>query len=454
MPTSANRKPSGEIPLIADYQPDRIFVRRVTDVVTQQQFIRQVYELAERLPDQDYVINLCQDRYNFTLSFCAVLVNGMTNLLPPNQQAKTVLSVASDYASNHCLVDADLDIDGLTCINVSKSMGDDSETTELNVPHIPSEHIAAIAFTSGSTGKPKANIKHWRTLMGTASLLSQRLFGEAEDNLTIVATVPAQHMYGLEMSVMLPLQGREVMSSAHPFYPHDVCEVLTGIPEPRCLVTTPVHLRAITESGINMPQVNTIISATAPLEKTVALEAEAQFNGSVEEIYGCTEAGSIATRYTASDAPWKMLDGMLLSLKGEQINVSGAHLLESKSLQDRLELIDESTFRFIGRISDLVNVGGKRASLADLTNKLISIEGVNDAIVFIPQNSTKSVQRMAALVVSELTDREITEKMSSLVDPVFIPRPLRRVDALPRSDTGKIMYDVVQKMLNRDYVDN
>lgn len=129
-------------------------------------------------------------------------------------------------------------------------------------------------------------------------------------------------------------------------------------------------------------------------------------------------------------------------------------MLESKSLQDRLELIDESTFRFIGRISDLVNVGGKRASLADLTNKLISIEGVNDAIVFIPQNSTKSVQRMAALVVSELTDREITEKMSSLVDPVFIPRPLRRVDALPRSDTGKIMYDVVQKMLNRDYVDN
>ena len=45
-------------------------------------FIGQVLRLAEQLPAADYAINLCDNRYVFTLAFCAAIVKGQTTLLP------------------------------------------------------------------------------------------------------------------------------------------------------------------------------------------------------------------------------------------------------------------------------------------------------------------------------------------------------------------------------------
>jgi acyl-coenzyme A synthetase/AMP-(fatty) acid ligase len=110
------------------------------------------------------------------------------------------------------------------------------------------------------------------------------------------------------------------------------------------------------------------------------------------------------------------------------------------TLQDVIELRSDNRFVIRGRNTDMVEVAGKRASLADLTRRLLSIPGVDDAVVFQPDSPNSGpVRRVAALVVSRvLSVNEITERLKESIDPVFIPRPLVLVPALPRNELGKL----------------
>ena len=50
-------------------------------------------------------------------------------------------------------------------------------------------------------------------------------------------------MYGMELSVLLPLLGGVAVHAAKPFFPADIAAALHAARAPRLLVTTPVHLR-------------------------------------------------------------------------------------------------------------------------------------------------------------------------------------------------------------------
>ncbi len=66
-----------------------------------------------------------------------------------------------------------------------------------------------IGFTSGSTGRSQSHTKRWRALANSARLNSAAIRGALElpasAPLTIIGTVPSQHMYGIELTVLLPL---------------------------------------------------------------------------------------------------------------------------------------------------------------------------------------------------------------------------------------------------------
>jgi len=92
----------------------------------------------------------------------------------------------------------------------------------------------------------------------------------------------------------------------------------------------------------------------------------------------------------------------------------------------------------------MIEIAGKRASLSDLTRRLLDLPGVRDAVVFQPSDTEAEaqgvgrVQRIAAAVVAPtLTAAEILTALARSVDPVFLPRPLLRVAELPRNELGK-----------------
>ncbi len=436
------------LPLILDFKPQHPIILRDSGLVTQGEFLSQVVSVANRLPDAPYVVNLCRDRYFFALVFCASLMKGITNLLPPNRQPAVVNNLLAEYNGSVCVTDSRDTLHEDAYIEVSSLLSTDAEKSTSVVPMINANFIAAVAFTSGSTGKPSPSEKRWGTLTGTATMLQKRLLPSA-DFFVVVATVPTQHMYGLEMTLMMALYGHCIISAQHPFYPQDVVDTLDSVStDKKLLVSTPVHLRAIAGTGVmSRHGMHKIVSATAPLTSETARHIEETFSTVVEEIYGCTEAGSIATRRTTAHDSWTLLNGMQMWISEDGPVVTGPQLDGARLLHDNLDYIGNDQFRFIGRNVDMINVGGKRASLADLTQKILSIADVDDVVVFLQDEKSRN-NRPAALVVSSRDEREILKALESMVDAVFLPRPLKRVSRIPRNETGKVSSQALRKMLD------
>jgi acyl-coenzyme A synthetase/AMP-(fatty) acid ligase len=121
-------------------------------------------------------------------------------------------------------------------------------------------------------------------------------------------------------------------------------------------------------------------------------------------------------------------------------------------LQDILELHPGDRFVVRGRSSDMIEVAGKRASLADITRRLLAIDGVQEAAVFQPESdAVGTIRRVAALVVAPtLTAREVLDQLAGGVDSAFLPRPLVIVDKLPRNELGKLPRENLLRALRRE----
>jgi acyl-coenzyme A synthetase/AMP-(fatty) acid ligase len=132
--------------------------------------------------------------------------------------------------------------------------------------------------------------------------------------------------------------------------------------------------------------------------------------------------------------------------------VSAPWFVEPVLLQDVVELLGDGRFVVRGRSSDMIEVAGKRASLADLTQRLLAVEGVRDAVLFQPQpDSVASIRRMAALVVAPgCSAKQILERLAGSVDPAFLPRPLRIVEELPRNELGKLPRERLLELLRKE----
>jgi acyl-coenzyme A synthetase/AMP-(fatty) acid ligase len=255
-------------------------------------------------------------------------------------------------------------------------------------------------------------------------------------------------MYGLESSVFLPLCNGHALHSARPFYADDVRAALEQVGSGRVLITTPVHLRMIMESGVSLPPLDRIVCATAPLAPELARETEARFGAPIHEIYGFTEAGQVASRRTIQGPAWTLLPGIAMREVDERVMMKGGPVEQEVASSDVLEILGADTFLLHGRGSDMVNIAGKRTSLAYLSQQLCAIEGVRDAVVLLPDQPGAEVTRPMALVVAPGKTRvQLAEAMRERVDAVFVPRPLYIVDSLPRNSTGKLPRDAVQRLL-------
>jgi acyl-coenzyme A synthetase/AMP-(fatty) acid ligase len=433
-------------PLIRAYRADTPLLRTPTGHRLQAQFLSACHALAQRLPPAQFVINLCEDRGAFMHAFAAVVWNGQTNLLPPSRAPGVVHAVAATYPDSYLLCDAPFDDIGVPQYLLPSAVPEASPWTG-EVPQIPATHAAAIAFTSGSTGGPQPHVKSWRMLMAGAQLYVDRLLGHVVHN--VVATVPPQHMYGLELSVLTALAGGCRVHAARPVFPEDVRAALEQMDAPRLLVTTPVHLRALLASGIRFPPIARVVSATAPLSRQLASQVEARLSTQVYEIYGCTEAGSMCTRRTVEGERWQPFPGLRMVHHEGVTHVSGPHLDAPVSTPDVIEVNEDGTITLLGRTADMIKVAGKRASLTELTGKLLGVPGVEDGVVFLPPTA-RGEPRPAALVVAPgLSEPEILEALRREMDPVFLPRPLRKVERLPRNELGKLPREQLLALLGR-----
>ena len=426
--------------------------RRAGRTVRRSEFVREVAALAARLPERAYVINLCTDRYRFMVGLAAALSRRQITLLPPGNAPGALRAVAEDHADLYVL--AESGDPALPSLIYPDTLDDpdrlDNDVGPSEVPVVPAEQPALVLFTSGSTGRPKPVAKSWGTLVRSALSAGERLGLARLAGARVIGTVPHQHSYGLESLILLGLQHGLIVDAERPLFPGDIRAAIAAAPGPRILVTTPVHLRALVAEPDGMPPVDLILSATAPLPAELAARAEACFAAPLIEIYGCTEAGQIATRRTVQDEDWRSLDGVALHDGEGGTWAEGAAVEGTALLHDVISLTGPATFRLGGRSADLVDVAGKRTSLAHLNHQLLGIDGVTDGVFFMPEPDGRKVARLAALAVAPgLTPEAILLLLRERIDAAFLPRPLVLVEALPRDALGKLPREALLELIGR-----
>jgi acyl-coenzyme A synthetase/AMP-(fatty) acid ligase len=397
------------------------------------EFVHDVAAVARALPGGSAIINLCEDRYRFLTAYAAALSVGHAALLPPTRAEQVVQEIQAAHSGSYRCDDQ----------MVEAAIGAPPAAASIEL-QIPADQLATIGFTSGSTGRPQSFPKDWRSVNGSSACNARAIraaLGVADDaSAWILATVPPQHTYGMEFSVLLPLIAGMAVHAARPLFPADIARALDELPTPRVLVSTPVHLRGLVESPQQFPRAALIVSATAPLDRELAQAVEAKLGGRLLEIFGSTETCAFASRRTAQDELWRLHDGVRLESTTQGTLVAAPWNRQPILLQDHVELHGTREFRVHGRNVDLIEVAGKRASLADLTRRVLAIDGVQDAVVFQPgTESIATIRRVAALVVAPgLTAERIHDLLAASVDSAFLPRPLVLVDALPRNELGKL----------------
>jgi acyl-coenzyme A synthetase/AMP-(fatty) acid ligase len=438
------------IALLSHTSPTAIVAYRSGLPVTARQFLDDAKQVARGLSGSKNVLNVCADRYQFTVGLAACLMSERVSLLPSTHTPQVIAQLKAFAPDACCLTDdtrCDIDLPQIYGPDLFPRPAPEASEPGFEVPRIPAAQLAAIVFTSGSTGTPVPYRKTWGCLARCVQNGAPRLGLLDGRSHSLVGTVPGQHMYGFESTVLLALLSGNALSAERPFYPADVAAAVQRLPRPRVLVTTPIHLRTLLTSAVEFPAVDLVMSATAPLSRELAREVEETYRTPLLEIYGSTETGQIAMRRTAETQAWRLWPGVHLSISNDQVYAQGGHIEQLTLMCDVIEITGEDEFLLHGRTADLVNVAGKRSSFGYLNAQLNAIPGVVDGAFFLREEVTGStgVARLAAVVVAPgMSVAGLTEQLRQLIDPVFLPRPLLIVEQLPRNATGKLPQQALQ----------
>lgn len=436
------------LPLVQGYGPDDPllwFPAAGTRNVTAAQFCGAAARLARALPRARYAINRCEDPARFLLASAAALAAGHTLVLPHTRASEVQRQLRERYPDAYTLVDAPGGVPDAMGVPDARAGAD----AQWPPPAIAGAHVAAILFTSGSTGAPAPQPKTWSSLVRGASTFAQS-FGAPPDDAIMVGTVAPQHMFGFEATALVPLQRGVPLVAARPLFPADLDALLRALAAQArgaWLLTTPLHLRAFHAGLRDAPPLSRVIVSTMPMPAELARTIERDWDVRVDEIYGCTEGGMLATRRPAHDASFTPAAGLRFALDEDGCaTVEGGQLDAPLAVADRFRAAGaDARLTLIGRSSELVKIAGKRSSLSELTAILQALPGVLDAVCVLPQ---AAASRVAAVVVAPAHDAaSLRRALAARVDRVFLPRPLLFAAALPRDAQGKLARAAVLDLL-------
>jgi acyl-coenzyme A synthetase/AMP-(fatty) acid ligase len=405
-------------------------------------------ELAQRLPPGATVCNLCDSRLAFLVAWLAALRRGCLQILPPSSGRAELAGILKASATPVIVSDDAQAVSAWSelanCVVIALATPatrlPDADLAWLRDgdPQVLSVRL----YTSGSTGTPAAQTRSLAQLARGAQVLAARLDQVVDGGVraigTIVCSVPPQHMFGLEASVMLPLIAGMAVRELKPLLPADVHAAFAEAHADGAWVATPLHLRALALSGLTLPRCRLVLASTMPLSSSVASQAETLCSAPVMEIYGSTETGVVAMRRTALEAAWRPVDGVCVEPGEAGASVSGDHFPSPQVLADQVERHGSGGFVLLGRQGDLIKIAGRRASLASLNRLLDELPGLDDGVFYLPPTNS-GTQRLVLVHAGAPLDPAATRQwLRSRMDPLFLPRELLHVERLPRTATGKL----------------
>ncbi|MES2942415.1 MAG: AMP-binding protein [Pseudomonadota bacterium] len=412
--------------------------------------------LARQFDQRDTICNLCISRVGFLVTWLAALRSDCLQILPPSGGQADLVAILKSCSDPVVVVD-DAQLlqpqwtEHARCLVNSPDASRWSICDEVSPWVFDWNSPNVRLYTSGSTGAPEPQTRTLGQLTRGALVLGKRLDEEVGNGLvsikSIVCSVPPQHMFGLETSVMLSLAHGIPVLDRRPLLPADVKAAFELVGDGAVWITTPLHLRALIGSGDELPNCRVVIASTMALDTVVATHSERLANAPVLEIYGSTETGVVAMRRTARDSSWRPVHNVRIDASEESnVQVWGSHFPSPQSLTDHIEIDEDGSFKLLGRHGDLIKIAGRRASLAGLNLMLNDLPGLTDGVFYLPTTGAPA-DRLVLIHAGPPLDLVATEHwLRERMDPVFLPRVVICVSSLERTDTGKLSRAVLDRI--------
>jgi len=256
-------------------------------------------------------------------------------------------------------------------------------------------HPGIIIFSSGSTGEPKAAIHDFTYLLNK--------FLKKRNTLRTITFLLFDHWGGIN-TLLYIFSNAGLIGVPVERLPDKVCEFIEKY-KIELLPTTPTFINLILISRAykkyNLSSLKIVSYGTEAMpESTLKLFHDLFPEVKLIQTYGLTELGVMRTKSKSSDSLWLKIGGEDYKTKvidntlfiKSKCSILGYLNAESPfdkdgwyNTGDKVEQ-DGDWLKFLGRESDIINVGGQKVYPAEVESVLLEMDNINDVSVFSKDN--------------------------------------------------------------------
>jgi long-chain acyl-CoA synthetase len=318
---------------------------------------------------------------------------------------------------------------------------------------------------------PPENCIHLKSTSATGGIArfiaftAEQLMADAEN---IVATmnlrpewpnlgvISLAHSYGFSNLVLpLLLHGIPLILAPAP-----LPEIIRRAAENENFITlpaVPAMWRAWLEAEAIPKNVRLAISAGAPLPVTLEQKIFKTYGVKIHNFLGSSECGGIA--YDAGETP--RTDDAFVGSPMRNVNLSlnddGCLVVRSRAVAktywpEKSALLGGGIFQtsdlaeinggeiFLrGRVSDQINIAGRKVSPETIERALLAHPQVRECLVFgVPSRDAERTEIIVAVIAASATERELKTFLLRTLPAWQVPREWKFVDSLPVNARGKI----------------
>jgi acyl-CoA synthetase (AMP-forming)/AMP-acid ligase II len=317
-----------------------------------------------------------------------------------------------------------------------------------------------LKLTSGTTAAPRAIRFNSEQLLADCIQICDTM-GIGADDLNF-GVIPLSHSYGFS-NLVTPLLVRGVaMVLSRDRMPRAVLDDLarTGA---TVFPGMPVFYQSFCEmeNAPLLPKLRLCISAGAPLPLEVARKFREKFQRPIHSFYGSSECGGICyDREAKLDEPGFVgspMDGVRIEMLEPNLSASLIRIQSAaagdgyfpepdpEKLGDGFFTPDDllspsgDGFRIVGRVSDVINVAGKKVNPAEVEAELLRFEGVRAAVVFGRESVLRNEEVTACVVTSaSVHEAELLEFCRQRLSGWQVPKRIFFVEEIPVNERGKV----------------
>jgi long-chain acyl-CoA synthetase len=319
---------------------------------------------------------------------------------------------------------------------------------------------ALLKLTSGTTAAPRAIRFRSDQLLADCNQVCDTMGIGAED--VNFGVIPLSHSYGFS-NLVTPLLVRGVaLVLSRDRMPRAVLDDLAASGA-TIFPGMPLFYQAFCEmeNTPRLPKLRLCVSAGAPLPLEVARKFRDKFQHSIHSFYGSSECGGICydrdARLEEPGFVGQPMDGVKIETlepgaPASRIRIQSAaagdgyfpepgpaKLGNGFFTPDDLVSRSASGFRIVGRISDVINVAGKKVNPAEVEAELLRFDGVRAAVVFGRESALRNEEVAACVAAGPgVGEPELLDFCRQRLSGWQVPKRIFFVDEIPVNERGKV----------------